>query len=88
MATECKLIKPISNSLKDEDCQNIAELLLGTAMRDKRLIRSALMEMLDPKRGDSEILEGLISVLLNDDENEEAIKAFCAKIDIDGKLVL
>ena len=84
MTAECNLLKPISENLTPNNCNDIAELLIGTSTGDTKLTRSALMELLEPKRTDKDILEGLISVLVNDAENEESINIFCSKLDIDG----
>lgn len=64
--------------------------MLGYAIDDKRMIRSSLVELIAPRSNkDKQILEGLISILMNDSENEEAVKELCnGQLDINGNMYL
>ena len=64
--------------------------MLGYAIDDKRMIRYSLVELIAPgSKKDKQILEGLISILMNDSENEECIKELCnGQLDINGNMYL
>jgi hypothetical protein len=66
----------------------VTGLLIGSASRDKKLIRLSLKTLICDKGVEEEILEGFVSILLGDIEAEENIKEVSDKLDIDGKLVI
>jgi hypothetical protein len=75
--TEETLIAPLSEKLEEKQCQSLFGLIIGTALDNKRLIRTSLNEIIKDKDIKTDILDGMISVLLQDIESEDSIKAFC-----------
>lgn len=52
------------------------------------MIRQSLNLLLDKKKAEKEIFDGLLSILLHDTESEDSIQRFCTELELDGTFII
>ena len=82
------LISNLLPKLEPKKSHAITGLLLGASLNNNKLMRNSLLEILQDKDIKSDILEGVISVMLGDIEADKSIRTLAKQLDIDGSLLI